>query len=152
MLNLRFEGYCLSSPRAEIFGGWRLLRAGLIVVRPSTGGERIVIVDFVSGIVPKSPSCLDAKRVLYPVNDIKVLYEHIAKNVTNFWWYPQKAVPLHRKMWNQRNKMVRCVPHCCKTVDAIQQKCRRHNWECGSRPRFKLRFLPSCNDSGFIGA
>ena len=46
------------------------------MVRPSTGGERIVIVDFVSGIVSKSPSCLDAKRVLYPVNDIKVFYEH----------------------------------------------------------------------------
>ena len=54
------------------------------MVRPSTGGERIVIVDFVSGIVSKSPSCLDAKRVLYPVNDIKVFYEYIRNNVTNF--------------------------------------------------------------------
>ena len=51
---------------------------------PSTGGERIVIVDFVSGIGPKSPSYLDVKRVLYPVNDIKVFYEYIRNNVTNF--------------------------------------------------------------------
>ena len=63
---------------------------------PSTGGERIVIVDFVSGIGPKSPSYLDVKRVLYPVNGIKVLYEHIAKNVTNFWWCPKIAVSLQR--------------------------------------------------------
>ncbi len=27
--------------------------------------------------------------------------------------------------------MVRCVPHCCKTVDAIQQKRLRHCWDVG---------------------
>ena len=69
-----------------------------MVVLPTTDGDRIVIVDYyISGVVPKSLSSLDAKRVLYPVNDIKVLYEYMAKNVTNFLRYPQKAVPLQRK-------------------------------------------------------
>ena len=72
--------------------------AGLIVVLPTTDGDRIVIVDYyISGVVPKSLSSLDAKRALYPVNDIKVFYKYIAKNVTNFWRCPQKAVPLYLK-------------------------------------------------------
>ena len=63
--------------------------AGLIVVLPTTDGDRIVIVDYyISGVVPKSLSSLDAKRALYPVNDIKVFYKYIAKNVTNFWRCP----------------------------------------------------------------
>ena len=66
--------------------------AGMIVARPYTDGERRVIVDHVSGVEPKSPSCLDVKRALYPVNDIKVFYEYIRNNVTNFWCCPQLHV------------------------------------------------------------